>query len=77
MSIIHTLKIKNYRGIKEFEHVFNNQSFICLIGKGDSGKTTILQAIGAVMSPNWDVRLYDTDFYNGDTSNPLLLQHIP
>jgi predicted ATP-dependent endonuclease of OLD family len=74
MSKIHTLKIKNYKGIKEFEHVFNSQSFICLIGRGDSGKTTILQAIAAVLSPNWDYQFYDTDFYNGDTGNPIVIE---
>lgn len=74
MSKIHTLKIKNYKGIKEFKHVFNSQFFICLIGRGDSGKTTILQAIAAVLSPNWDVKFYDTDFYNGDTGNPIVIE---
>lgn len=74
MSKIHTLKIKNYKGIKEFEHVFNSQSFICLIGRGDSGKTTILQAIAAVLSPNWDYQFYDTDFYDGDTGNPIVIE---
>ena len=41
MSRIHTLKIYNYRGIEHFEHVFNNQFFVCLIGRGDSQNNDI------------------------------------
>jgi len=74
MSRIHTLKIYNYRGIEHFEHVFNNQFFVCLIGRGDSGKTTILDAIHAVLSPRWDYRFYDTDFHNGDTTKPIVIE---
>jgi len=74
MSRIHTLKIYNYRGIEHFEHVFNNQFFVCLIGRGDSGKTTILDAIHAVLSPRWDYRFYDTDFHNGDTTKSIIIE---
>lgn len=69
MAKIHTLKISNYRGIKKLEHVFDTKSFICLIGRGDSGKTTLLQAIAAVLSPNWDYKFYDSDFYEGKIEN--------
>jgi putative ATP-dependent endonuclease of OLD family len=74
MSKIHSLRINNYRGIKEFEHVFNDHSFISLIGRGDSGKSTLLQAIAAVLSPSWNYPFYDTDFYNGDTENPIIIE---
>lgn len=74
MAKIHTLKINNYRCIEEFEHVFNDNSFVCLIGRGDSGKSTLLQAIVAVLSPSWDYRFYDTDFFNGDTENPIIIE---
>ena len=66
MAKIHTLKISNYRGIQKFEQVFGMTDFVCLIGRGDSGKTTILEAISAVLSPSWNLTFYDTDFYNGD-----------
>lgn len=64
MAKIHTLKIKNFRGIKDFEQVFGMTDFVCLIGRGDSGKTTILNAISMVLSPSWNLSFYDTDFYN-------------
>lgn len=71
MAKIHTLEIKNYRGIKCFKHVFNTSNFICLIGRGDSGKTTLLNAIAAVLSPNWNYTFYDTDFFEGDINTPI------
>lgn len=74
MSRIHTLKISHYRGIKHFEHIFDDSPFICLIGRGDSGKTTILDAINAVLSPNWHYRFYDTDFYNSDTTKSIIIE---
>ena len=74
MAKIHTLKIKNYRGIQEFEQVFGDTDFICLIGRGDSGKTTILQAINIVLYPNWNYTFSDTDFYNGEIDNPIEIE---
>ncbi len=74
MAKIHTLKISNYRGIKNFEQVFGMTDFVCLIGRGDSGKTTILQAISAVLSPNWNYSFYDTDFHNGNIDEPIEIE---
>ncbi|HBG69671.1 MAG: hypothetical protein A2W93_12100 [Bacteroidetes bacterium GWF2_43_63] len=74
MAKIHSLKIHNYRGIEKFEHTFGSTNFVCLIGRGDSGKTTILNAISAVLSPNWNYTFFDTDFYNGDISNNIVIE---
>lgn len=74
MAKIHTLKISNYKGFEKFEHIFGITDFVCLIGRGDSGKTTILDAISAVLSPNWNLTFYDTDFFNGDITNPIEIE---
>ena len=74
MAKIHTLKIKNYKGLQKFEQIFGMADFVCLIGRGDSGKTTILEAINAVLSPSWNLTFYDTDFYNGDINNPIEIE---
>jgi len=70
-KIIH-LDINNYRGIRHLHLDFKpDQNLICLIGRGDSGKTTILNAISSTLSPSWNLSFYDTDFYNGDTSKNI------
>ncbi|MCX6157144.1 MAG: ATP-binding protein [Ignavibacteriae bacterium] len=74
MAKIHTLKIANYRGFKKFEQVFGMTDFICLIGRGDSGKTTILEAISSVLSPIWNLSFYDTDFYKVEITNPIEIE---
>lgn len=74
MAKIHTLKITNYKGIQNFEHVFGLTNLVCLIGRGDSGKTTILEAISAVLSPSWNLPFYDTDFYNCEINNPIQIE---
>lgn len=74
MAKIHTLKILNYKGIQNFDQVFGMTDFVCLIGRGDSGKTTILEAISAVLSPSWNLSFYDTDFFNGDVTNAIEIE---
>ncbi|MDA3835985.1 MAG: ATP-binding protein [Nanoarchaeota archaeon] len=74
MAKIHTLKIKNFRCLKKIKHVFKGDDLICLIGRGDSGKTTILNAISAVLSPNWNYSFYDTDFHNGKIKKSIKIE---
>ncbi|MBI4650816.1 AAA family ATPase [Candidatus Desantisbacteria bacterium] len=73
MANIYELKINNFRGIKTFSKKFSKK-FICLLGRGDSGKTTILDAISFVLSPSWNPSFLDSDFYNGDTDNPIEIE---
>ena len=74
MATIHSISIINFRGIKEFYQSFYGKKFICLIGRGDSGKSTILEAISYVLSPSWNITFYDSDFYNCDTSDPIEIE---
>lgn len=74
MSHINKLSIKNYRGIKQLSQNFGEERFIVLIGRGDSGKSTILSAIHAVISPSWNLTFSDLDFYNQDTSQPIEIE---
>lgn len=62
-EIVH-LAISHFRGIKNLELKFNpDQRLICFIGRGDSGKTTILEAISFALSPAWNLTFNDSDFY--------------
>jgi putative ATP-dependent endonuclease of OLD family len=74
MAKIHTLSIKHFRGISDFKQVFFPSRFVCLIGRGDSGKSTILEAISIVLSPSWNVQFQDTDFHNCDIETPIEIE---
>jgi putative ATP-dependent endonuclease of OLD family len=74
MAKIHTLRISNYRGLDQFEQVFGLTDFVCIIGRGDSGKSTILEAISIVLSSNWNVSFYDTDFFNLNIDKPIEIE---
>lgn len=74
MSHITRLSIKNYRGIKDLTHEFGNEKFIVLIGRGDSGKSTILSAIYAVLSPSWNMTFSDLDFHDQNTTTPIEIE---
>lgn len=76
MAKIHSIRIQNFRGIQNLEYAFKDAGFICLIGRGDSGKSTILEAISMVLSPNWNISFYDTDFYNCNIDAPISIEVV-
>ena len=69
MEIKH-LKIRNFRGIKELEW-FLPGKYNCLIGPGDCGKTSILDAIEFALYPYYTITFDDTDFYNCNSDNAI------
>lgn len=72
MTTIVDLDINNYRGIKKLNLVLeHDKRLVCIIGRGDSGKTTILEAISSVLSPSWNLTFSDEDFYNIDLINNI------
>lgn len=74
MSFISKISIKNYRGIRELNQDFKSERFVILIGRGDSGKSTILSAINSVLSPSWNMAFSDLDFYEQDTKQPIEIE---
>ena len=72
MSIIRHLEINNFRSIKQLS--WNpNPGLNCLIGPGDSGKSTILDAIDLVLGARRSYSFSDADFYQLDTSLPIII----
>jgi hypothetical protein len=67
---IRYLSIRNFRGIKELDWA-PKAPVNCLIGPGDSTKTTILDSIELALYPHWTIALDDSDFYNGDITSPI------
>ena len=67
-----SIEIRNFRGIKHAYLRFPLESrIICLIGAGDSGKSTILAAIEWALWPSWNLIATDMDFYNCDVASPI------
>jgi hypothetical protein len=73
MKIRH-LKIKNFRGIEQLEWALPDNKLFCLIGRGDSTKSTILEAIQYVFYPQWYLPFDDSDFYLCRTKEPILIE---
>lgn len=67
------LEIENFRGIRtlDWRHVAETAA---LVGPGDAGKSTILDALERVLSPKWNVSFDDTDFWNLQTDAPILIR---
>lgn len=67
------LRVSHFRGINSLDWDLNGHT-ICLIGAGDSTKSTILNAIELSLTPNRNITFDDTDFYNSDTSRPICIE---
>lgn len=71
MQIRH-LRISNFRGIASLDWT-PSHSFCCLIGAGDSGKSTVLDAVEATLSPKW-FTFTEPDFLACDTAQPIVIE---
>jgi energy-coupling factor transporter ATP-binding protein EcfA2 len=69
---IRQLKIDHFRGIASLCWTPSN-SFCCLIGPGDAGKSTVLDAVEALLSSRW-FSFTETDFLHCDTSTPIVIE---
>lgn len=64
----------NFRGIKKLAWNLPDQHIFCLIGKGDSAKTTILEAIRCAFHPQWNLAFNDSDFHLCKTDDPITIE---
>ncbi|MEU3332333.1 ATP-dependent endonuclease [Glutamicibacter creatinolyticus] len=71
--MLRLLRIEHFRGIESAEWAINRR-LIGLVGAGDSTKTTLLDAIGLVLSPNYNPQLTDADFYGLDLSRNIVIE---
>jgi len=71
---IRKLIVKNFRGIRELDWNLPSGDIFCLIGKGDSSKSTILDAIRYAFYPQWNLSLSDSDFYQCNTDHPIIIE---
>ncbi|WP_122417251.1 ATP-dependent nuclease [Pseudomonas viridiflava] len=69
---IRQLSIRHFRGVAALDWS-PKKSFCCLIGSGDSGKSTILDAIEATLSSRW-FTFSEPDFHRCDTATTIVIE---
>ena len=73
MAVVYHLKVQNFRGIRSLDwHTCGR--IICIVGPGDSAKTTVLNAIELALLPRWNTPFTDSDFYQSDTNEELVIE---
>jgi len=70
MPRIRKIEIKHFRGIQDLTWC-PTPGINCLIGPGDSGKSTILDAIDFCMGPRRNIQFTDADCQRLDVETPI------
>jgi len=70
MARLRKIEIRNFRAIKEFAWL-PSPGINCLVGPGDSGKSSVLDAIDACLGARRNMQFTDADFHNLDVSAPI------
>lgn len=70
MARIRKIEIKNFRGVREFSWL-PSPGINCLIGAGDSGKSSILDSIDLCLGARRNIQFTDADFYKLDVETPV------
>lgn len=72
MTRVRRLEIRNFRSIQTLDWTPSN-GVNCLIGPGDSGKSTILDAIDLCLGARRSAPFGDTDFFGLDVSRAVMI----
>lgn len=70
MAVIRKIEIRQFRGIAKLDWC-PTDGVNCLVGPGDSCKTTILDAIDFCLSARRNLTLSDADFHRLDVATPI------
>jgi len=70
MAVIRKLEIRNFRSIRQLDW-WPTDGMNCLIGAGDAGKSSILDAIDFCLGARRSLTLSDSDFHNLDVENEI------
>ncbi len=70
MAVVRKIEVANFRCLKKFSWL-PLLGINCLIGPGDSGKSSVLDAIDHCLGARRNLQIADTDFHNVDVSNPI------
>lgn len=75
MRIRH-LKIRSFRGIRELDWTIPDRRLLCLVGRGDARKSTLLEAVRRLFYPHWSLSFDDADFYQCKLENSVLIEAV-
>ncbi len=67
------LQVQNFRGIATLDWYPAGKTLCCLIGPGDSAKSSVLDAIEAVLSSRW-FSFNEADFHLCDTTKSIVIE---
>lgn len=70
MAVVRKLEVRHFRGIASLDW-YPGDGINCLIGPGDSCKTTILDAIDLCLGARRNLTLSDADFHGLDVNTPI------
>jgi predicted ATPase len=70
LARIRHVLIENFRAIKKFEW-FPSPGINCLVGAGDSGKSTVLDALDCCLGARRSIQFNDADFFEMDVTKPI------
>lgn len=72
---IRRLLIRNFRGIRSLDwNLPDHTRLYALIGPGDGGKSTVLNAIDYLLGDRWNIPFTDTDFFSADTDEEICIR---
>jgi predicted ATP-dependent endonuclease of OLD family len=71
--MLRRLQVEHFRGIESAEWAINRR-LVGLVGAGDSTKTTLMDAIGLVLSPNSNLQFTDADFFGFDLTKNIVIE---
>lgn len=73
MALVRQLSIRNFRGLKTLDWT-PHEGVNALIGPGDSGKSTILDALDLVLGSRRNAPFSDADFFGLDSRQVITIQ---
>lgn len=73
--MLRRLRIEHFRGIEAATWELDRR-LVAIVGAGDSTKTTLMDAIGLVLSPSYNPQFTDADFYNFDLAKDIVIEAV-
>jgi putative ATP-dependent endonuclease of the OLD family len=75
VPLIHRFTIERFRGIKHLDW-YPEPGVNVILGGGDTGKTTVLDAIALLLCPTNTVLLSDTDYWEREVENGFCIEAV-